>query len=80
MLRKTLDAIKSKSFFIEIFGLGYVGFPLAVRLASSGNRVRGIDVNSQRIDRLKNNLLMESELYLKMEFLQARKNNNLEFL
>ena len=77
-LRKTLEAVQSKSFTTEIFGLGYVGFPLAVRLANSGLKVIGIDVSSQRIKRLKNNALMDSELHLKNEFLQSRQNKNLE--
>ena len=78
MLEKTLDAILSKAFIIEVFGLGYVGFPLAVRLANSGFKVRGIDINSQRIERLKNNELMESEIHLKSEFIHCRNNKNLE--
>lgn len=80
MLKKTLEKIDSKLFLIEVFGLGYVGFPLAVRLASSGFKVRGIDINSKRIERLKNDELMDSELHLKNEFLHCRKNNNLELV
>ena len=77
-LQKTLESVKSKSFLVEIFGLGYVGFPLAVRLANSGINVRGIDVNPQRIERLQNNKLMDSELQIKNEFLNCRENKNLE--
>jgi len=62
---------------IEIFGLGYVGFPLAIRLATAGLKVIGIDVNSRRIDRLKNNDLMDSEISLKNEFLECREKNYL---
>ncbi len=77
-MQKTLDAVKSKSFSIEVFGLGYVGFPLAVRLASNGFQVRGIDINTQRIERLTNNELMDSELHLKNEFVHCRENKNLK--
>jgi UDP-N-acetyl-D-glucosamine dehydrogenase len=77
-MNKTLEAIKSKSFTIEVFGLGYVGFPLAVRLASNGFKVRGVDINSHRIERLENNELMDSEIHLKNEYIQCRKNKNLE--
>jgi UDP-N-acetyl-D-glucosamine dehydrogenase len=77
-MQKTLDAVKSKSFSIEVFGLGYVGFPLAVRLASNGFKIRGIDINKQRIERLKNNELMDSELHLKNEFIHCRENKNLK--
>ena len=73
MLTKTLEKIKDKSVYIEIFGLGYVGFPLAIRLASVGLKVVGIDTNSQRIERLKNNHLMDSELHLQNEFFEFRK-------
>ncbi len=78
MLKKTLESISSKSFIVEIFGLGYVGFPLAVRLANGGIKVRGIDIDAQRIERLKNDELLDSELHLKNEFLQCRSNNSLE--
>jgi len=78
LLNHTLDAVKSKSFSIEVFGLGYVGFPLAVRLASNGFKVRGIDINTQRIERLKNKELMDSEIHLKNEFIHCRENKNLE--
>ncbi|WP_299290936.1 nucleotide sugar dehydrogenase [Nitrosopumilus sp.] len=70
--------VDKNSFFIEIYGLGYVGFPLAVRLSSSEFKIIGIDVNNERIERLKNNNLMDSELYLKDEFLESRNKNFLE--
>ena len=76
-LSKTVECMNSNSFSIEIFGLGYVGFPLAIRLAKDGLKVVGIDVNLERIKRLENNELMDSELHLKNEFLECRKRNNL---
>lgn len=79
MLEKTLDAINENSFVIEVFGLGYVGFPLAVRLALGGFHVKGIDVNPERISRLENNELMDTELRLKNEFLHSRSENKLDF-
>ena len=79
-MQQTLDAVKSNKFSIEVFGLGYVGFPLAVRLASGGFKVKGIDISTHRIDRLKNNELMDSELHLKNEFIHCRENSNLELL
>ena len=80
MLEKTLEQISSKSFIVEVFGLGYVGFPLAVRLANGGFKVSGIDINLKRIDRLKNNKLLDSELHLKNEFLHCRNSNNLDLV
>ncbi len=76
-LVQTLEKSRTKDCIIEIFGLGYVGFPLLVRLAKSGFTVRGIDINPQRIERLKNNILMESEMNLKNEFLQSKENSKI---
>jgi len=79
-LNDTLEKINSNSFLVEIFGLGYVGFPLAVRLASLGLNVSGIDVNSKRIERLQKNDLMDSELHLKEEFLKCRETEKLQLI
>ena len=73
LLKTTLDLVKSKSFILEIFGLGYVGFPLAVKLASSDFEVVGIDINSERIKRLKQNKLLDSEKNLMNEFAACRR-------
>ena len=75
-----IEQLTNKETKLAVIGLGYVGFPLAVRLASNGFKVRGIDVSTNRIDRLKNNDLMDSELHLKNEFIQCRENNNFELL
>ena len=67
-MKNTLNEIKGKKSIIEVYGLGYVGFPLSVHLSSSGFKVTGIDINPKKLERLKNNSLMESELSLKDEF------------
>ena len=77
-LKETLEKINLKKFSVEILGLGYVGFPLAVRLATNGIRVTGIDINQQRIERLQNNNLLDSELYLQKEFFECRSKETLE--
>lgn len=77
-LGRTLEDFKTKQISIEIFGLGYVGFPLAVRLAKSGLNVHGIDVNINRVERLKKNELLDSELNLKKEFIESRNDQRLE--
>lgn len=74
-MKNLLEKIKSKSCIIEIFGLGYVGFPLSIRLASSGLKVIGIDVNSERIERLQKNELLDSEKHMREEFIECRKEN-----
>ena len=79
VLKQTLEEVNSKNFEIEVFGLGYVGFPLAIRLAKSGFKVRGIDVNPERINRLEENNLMDSEINLQKYFLECRKNGKISF-
>jgi len=75
-LQKTLEEIQTKKSTIEVIGLGYVGFPLAIRLGIAGNQVNGIDVDEKRIQRLKNKLLLESELTLNKEFIECMENGN----
>ena len=77
-LKDTLEKIRSNLFSVEVIGLGYVGFPLAVRLASKKINVTGIDINQERIQRLEKNVLLDSELYLKKEFLECRDNESLK--
>ncbi len=77
-LKQTLEYVNKNEFLIEVFGLGYVGFPLAVRLSSNGFKVQGIDVDERRIERLKNNDLTDTELHLENEFVSSRKNNCLQ--
>ena len=77
-LEKTLSEINLKSVSIEIYGLGYVGFPLSVRLASNNLKIIGIDINSDRIERLENNELMDSEINLESEYLQCRNKNRIK--
>ena len=45
--------VQSKDCLIEVFGLGYVGLPLALRFASSGLKVSGVDSDSKKIQNLK---------------------------
>jgi len=77
-LKKTVESLKIGEFIVEIFGLGYVGFPLAIRLAKSGLKIRGIDINSKRLKRLQTDNLYESELDLKDDFLKCKSDGRLE--
>ncbi len=77
-LHDTLLQTQSKKCIIEIFGLGYVGFPLSIRLATSGFKIIGIDVDPKRIERIQNNILNESEVVFRKEFLESRKHGNFE--
>jgi len=77
-LKETLENLKKHKIVVEIYGLGYVGFPLSVKLAKEGITIHGIDVNIDRIERLKKNELLDSELNLKKEFIESRTNKKLE--
>ncbi len=46
------DKIQNKSATVSIFGMGYVGIPLAVEIAKSGFKVHGIDRNDWKINAL----------------------------
>jgi len=76
-LQETLEKVKSKDCSIEVFGLGYVGFPLSVRLAISGFKVLGIDTDPKKIEDFKKNSLTESHLSLQTPFLESLKNGHL---
>lgn len=73
-LKQSMVDVESYLARIEIFGLGYVGFPLSVRLSSTGFHVAGIDTNPDRIKKLSENRLCDSELKLRSAFLESRKN------
>ena len=47
------EKIISKKAKIGVMGLGYVGLPLACEFARAGFRVTGIDINRERIKRIK---------------------------
>ena len=46
-------------------------------MSKSGKKVKGIDINENRINRLKKNELLDSEINLKFEFMESIKNGNL---
>lgn len=50
---KLLDAIASRTARVSVIGLGYVGLPLALSIVRAGFRTWGIDVDSRRINQLK---------------------------
>jgi len=75
-LQDSFDKVNSNHHIVEIYGLGYVGFPLAVRLAISGHKVYGIDTDSKKIENLKNNSLMTSHHELEESFSSSIKSGN----
>lgn len=70
-LAATLEAVRAGRYAAEVYGLGYVGLPLAVRLAGGGVRVTGIDTDAGRVERLRAGRLMSSEAHLAGEFGRA---------
>ncbi|MCG9129668.1 nucleotide sugar dehydrogenase [Candidatus Poribacteria bacterium] len=51
-----LDKIESRTAHAGIIGLGYVGLSLAIAIAEVGFRVTGIDINPDKVNRLKQGL------------------------
>jgi len=47
-IKETLEKIISKDCSIQVFGLGYVGFPLSIRLAKAGFKVTGVDTDLKK--------------------------------
>ena len=60
MLENSIKKINEKNCIIEIWGLGYVGFPLAVRLASEHFLTYGVDKDPTKITRFKNHIFTYS--------------------
>ena len=52
MLKKLREKILNKKAKVGIIGLGYVGLPLALTFAKNGFKVKGIDIDKERIARL----------------------------
>lgn len=48
-----LERIESRQFTVAIFGLGYVGLPLAVEFAKAGIKAVGIDVDIHKVEQLR---------------------------
>ena len=48
-----LEKIETRTAHAGVIGLGYVGLPLIVTIASAGFRVTGIDICSEKVERLK---------------------------
>lgn len=52
-VEEILGRIERREFSVAVFGLGYVGLPLAVEFAQKGITVYGIDVDAAKIDELR---------------------------
>lgn len=52
-----IEAIKNRHVTVCVIGLGTIGLPVATFYANAGFRVSGIDVNAERVDKIKNGTL-----------------------
>lgn len=57
---------------VSVIGLGYVGFPLALQIASRGYDVKGVDINIKIIEDLKKNILPINDSFVESLFPQSR--------
>jgi UDP-N-acetyl-D-glucosamine dehydrogenase len=63
-LSDTLGKVNSNDFEVIVFGLGYVGLPLSLRLATHGFKVIGVDTDARKIESLKKKSLESSHMEL----------------
>ena len=77
LLKKTLKKINEKVCLVEIFGVGYIGFPICMKLANSGFDVNGIEINKEKLKRFEKGDLVNFELNHKKAFIRARKSRKL---
>ena len=52
VFKQLTNPVEAKASTIGILGLGYVGIPLALRVAETGDKVIGFDIVQERIDQL----------------------------
>lgn len=52
MKKKLINKINKKTSIIGIFGLGYIGLPLALRFSEAGFKVIGFDIDKNKIKKL----------------------------
>lgn len=56
MTTNIIEKIISKEASVGIVGMGYVGLPLAMAFAQAGFKTYGIDINSEKIEKLKSGI------------------------
>jgi len=59
---------------INVLGLGYIGLPTALLLADSGHEVVGVDIDKEKVEKLRNGKLPFTELGLRELFHRAKNN------
>ncbi|MHA1249018.1 MAG: nucleotide sugar dehydrogenase [Candidatus Helarchaeota archaeon] len=71
------DKIDKKAAKVTIIGLGFVGLPTALFLADGGYEVIGIDINKEKVSKIKNKVLPFNENSLRDLFSKIMDNNKL---
>lgn len=71
-----LNKIKEKKVIVGIFGLGYVGLPLAFTFANKGIKVIGFDISKERVDTLNNGKTYIESLMEEGHLKEFTKNGN----
>ena len=69
------EKIINKKAIISVIGLGYIGLPLALSFAESGYKVKGIDIDKNKIKNLKSQTSYISDIqskYLKKTILEKK--------
>ncbi|MGH7369339.1 MAG: nucleotide sugar dehydrogenase [Candidatus Methylomirabilaceae bacterium] len=54
--RRFIEKVSTRQATVAVIGLGYVGLPLAVALAESGLTTIGLDIDPEKVDRLRQGL------------------------
>lgn len=65
---------------LGVIGLGYVGLPLAIRLAQIGHKVIGVDVNEEKISSLHKGILPFAKEEPNLEKYFLRTKNNIDYI
>ncbi len=55
------ERLRNRTARVAVIGLGYVGLPLAIRLAEAGFEVEGIDVDASRVARVEKRIDLETD-------------------
>lgn len=77
-LKNSFSDIAKDEFVVEVFGLGYVGFPLLCKLAKSVLYVIGIDKDVNKLDRYNKGEFLDSEKYFSLEFTELIKSGRIK--
>ncbi|MFX0024751.1 MAG: nucleotide sugar dehydrogenase [Candidatus Hermodarchaeota archaeon] len=73
------EGLRVKNINITVMGLGYIGLPLSVLLTETGYSIHGVDINKDKIMRLKNGEVIIQEKEFSDHFISAWESGRLTF-